>query len=64
MKLALAILAFIFILFCLTGCKNFPPVKAKVCYETPGGTICAGTDGKSVVIDGTVKGEATLTFKK
>jgi len=59
MKTSLVVLALL-----LTSCANLPPVKAKVCYETPQGSICAGTDGKAVVIDGNFKGDATLTFKK
>lgn len=40
----------------LAGCETVP-VKGKVCYETPQGTVCVGSDGKAVVIDGTFKGQ-------
>jgi hypothetical protein len=47
------------------GKRTFPPIKVKACYMTPQGSICAGTDGKAVVIEGNISTpNATVTFGK
>ncbi len=51
MKAALLVLG---ISIFITGCETIA-VKARVCYETPQGTICAGSDGRAVTIDGTFR---------
>ena len=69
MKISLTCLALFAVASCATGPDgkpkfNLPPIKAKVCYLTPQGSICAGTDGKAVVIEGNFEGDATLIIGK
>ncbi len=52
--------ALVFVVGCTTGPDGkshfqMPPVKAKVCYLTPNGSVCAGTDGKAIVLEGNLQ---------
>jgi len=40
----------------LAGCETIP-VTGKVCYQTAQGTVCVGSNGKAINIDGTFQGQ-------
>lgn len=49
MKLAAALISILI----LSACETIP-IRAKVCYHTPDGSVCVGSDGKGIIVEGSV----------